>query len=154
MLHRSTQQTTLGIRPIEDVNVSLKSRDELPPVITALKHIYITPELNEKTFAVLEEKIIANKKKSGRPGMDLWRILVLAVIRHALDIPTCREDRLEHISNNDRMVRQILGVHVTDWGVPEEEFAYQTIVDNVSLIDETMLEEINRIVAEYGHRLL
>jgi hypothetical protein len=34
------------------------------------------------------------------------------------------------------------------------EFAYQTIVDNVSMIDEDLLKEINLLVVEHGHNLL
>lgn len=151
MRHRFTQQTILGIHPIEETKVPTKSRDELPPVIAALHYIFVTPELNEKIFTVLEKKILNPKKATGRRGMDLWQILVLAVVRHALGT---NWDRLEHISNHDRMVRQILGVHGVDWKVKEIEFAYQTIVDNVSLIDEETLAEINKIVALHGHPLL
>jgi hypothetical protein len=42
---------------ISDVKFPLKSRDELPPVLKALQYIFITPELNEKVFALLEDKI-------------------------------------------------------------------------------------------------
>ena len=34
------------------------------------------------------------------------------------------------------------------------EFAYQTIVDNVSQIDDEMLYKINDIVVAYGQKLL
>lgn len=151
MRHRFTQQISLGIHPIEETKVPTKSRDELPPVIAALHYIFITPELNEKVFTVLENKITKNKKATGRRGMDLWQIFVLAVVRHALGT---NWDRLEYIANQDRLVRQILGVYGIDWKLEEIEFAYQTIVDNVSLIDEDMLAEINQIVARHGHQLL
>jgi len=151
MRDRFQQQTTLGITPISEVKFPLRSRDELPPVLKALQYIFVTPALNEKVFALLEERILIGKKKTGRKGMDLWHILVLAVIRHTLDT---NWDRLEHIANYDVLLRKILGIHVEKFGIEETEFAYQTIVDNVSLIDDDLLGQINLLVAEHGHNLL
>jgi IS5 family transposase len=151
MRHRFQQQTTLGITPISEVKFPLRSRDELPPVLRGLQHIFITPQLNEKVFALLEKKIVEDKKKTGRRGMDLWHILVLAVVRHTLDT---NWDRLEDLANYHKLLRQILGVHVEKFGIEEIGFAYQTIVDNVSLIDDNLLGEINLIVVEHGHNLL
>ena len=151
MRDRFEQQTTLGITSIKDVKFPLRSRDELPPVLMALQHIFVTPDLNEKVFALLEKKVLKGKKKTGRKGMDLWHILVLAVIRHTLDT---NWDRLEHIANYDVLLRKILGVHVEKFGIEQTAFAYQTIVDNVSMIDEDLLHQINLLVVEYGHNLL
>ena len=55
MRQRFQQQTTLGITPIHEVKFPLHSRDELPPVLMALQHIFMTAELNEKVFALLEK---------------------------------------------------------------------------------------------------
>ena len=151
MRQRFEQQTTFGITPISEVKFPLRSRDELPAVLKALQHIFITPALNEKVFAILEKKILTGKKKTGRRGMDLWHILVLAVIRHTLDT---NWDRLEHIANYDVLLRKILGIHVEKFGIEETEFAYQTLVDNVSLIDEDLLHQVNLLVVEHGHNLL
>jgi IS5 family transposase len=151
MRQRFQQQTTLGITPISEVKFPLRSRDELPAVLMALQHIFVTPDVNEKVFSLLEKKVARDKKKTGRKGMDLWHILVLAVIRHTLDT---NWDRLEHNANYDILLRKILGVHVEKFGIEETEFAYQTIVDNVSLIDDDLLHQINLLVTEHGHSLL
>lgn len=151
MRQRFAQQTTLGITPISEVKFPLRSRDELPPVLKALQHIFITPELNEKVFALLETKVIAGKKKTGRKGMDLWHMLVLAVVRHTL---ATNWDRLEDLANYHRLLRQILGVHVEKFGIEETVFAYQTIVDNVLRIDDDLLQQMNLLVVEEGHNLL
>lgn len=151
MRQRFQQQTTLGITPISEVKFPLRSRDELPPVLMALQYIFITPSLNEKVFALLEEKVLKDKKKTGRKGMDLWHILVLAVIRHTLGT---NWDRLEHIANYDVLLRKILGVHVEKFDIEEIAFAYQTMVDNVSLIDDELLHQVNGLVVEHGHDLL
>src|SRR5215213_2458789 len=140
MRQRFEQQTTLGITPISEVKFPLRSRDELPPVLKALQHIFITPELNEKVFTLLEKKVCKDKKKTGRKGMDLWHILVLAVVRHTLDT---NWDRLEYLANYDVLLRKLLGVHVEKFGIEEMEFAYQTIADNVSLVDDELLRQMN-----------
>lgn len=154
MRQRFEQQTSLGILPINEVKFSarnLKSRDELMPVLLALQQLYVTPELNEAVFTLLEKKVCGDKKKTGRKGMDLWHILVLAVVRHTLGT---NWDRLEHIANNDILARKILGVYIDKFGIEEQEFCYQTIVDNVSLIDEALLIKINELVVKHGHDLL
>ena len=150
MRKRFEQQTTLGILPISEVKINTKSRDELPPVLVALQQIFVTEELSEKIFSLLEDKICNSKKKTGRPGMDLWHILVLAIVRHTLNT---NWDRIEYLSNNDKALRKIMGVHVEKFGIEEMEFAYQTIIDNVSHIDEEMLYKINDIVVAYGQKL-
>ena len=104
------QQMSLRTVAIADVKFPLKSRDELPPVLMALQYIFVTPELNEKVFALLEKKICSGKKKTGRKGMDLWHILVLAVVRHACNI---NWDTLECWSNYHELIGRVMGVHAT-----------------------------------------
>jgi hypothetical protein len=152
MRQRFEQQMNLRTVAISDVKFSLKSRDELPPVLMALQYIFVTPELNEKVFALLEKKICNGKKKTGRKGMDLWHILVLAVVRHACNT---NWDTLETWSNHHELVRRIMGVHATAFIEDEKiEFAYQSILDNVSLIDEALLHQLNLLVVDAGHKLV
>lgn len=151
MRQRFEQQLDFGILPISEIKIPVKSRDEMPPTVRALQHIFMTPELNEKIFSLLEESICKGKKKTGRKGMDLWHILVLAVVRHATDT---NWDRLQMMANYDMFVRQIMGVHSTRFGSAEVSFEYQNILDNVSLITEDLLYRINEIVVEAGQQLL
>lgn len=151
MRKRFEQQTSLGITPVSEVKFPLRSRDELPPVLKALQHIFVTAELNQQVFSILEERVSKGKKKTGRPGMDLWHILVLAVVRHTLDT---NWDRLEDMANYHTLLRQILGIHVERFETEGIEFSYQAIVDNVSFIDEELLQKINSLVVEHGQNLL
>ena len=137
--------------PIEDVFIPIKSRDELPPVLAGLQWIYKTPELNELVFTLLEEKVVGDKNDTGRPGMDLWHILVLGVARLALN---CDYDRLEHIANHDGLVRQIMGLPIFGIDPKKPMFHHKTISDNICHIDEALLADINALVVEYGHPVL
>lgn len=143
-------QTELGQTPIELVKLPTKSRDELPPILAGLQWIFRTPEINEEVFSLLEEKIVADKRHTGRPGMDLWHILVLGVVRLGLD---CDYDRIEHIANYDSLVRKIMGL--PEYGCQEQiEFHHKTISDNICHIDDELLEKINLIVAGKGLDIL
>jgi IS5 family transposase len=152
MRQRFEQQITLGTVAIADVNIPVNSRDELPAVLKALQYIFIMPDLNDKVFKLLEEKIVLGKKKTGRTGMDLWHVLVLAVVRHAT---ATNWDKLAHWSNFDELLRQVMGVHNTRFSEAERiTFKYQSIIDNVSLIDEKLLRDINQLVVDAGHKML
>lgn len=151
MRQRFEQQMTMGVAPISEVKIRLKSRDEMPPLLLALQTIFITPELNEKIFSVLEEKICKDKKATGRKGMDLWHILVLSVVRHACNT---NWDKLHRYANTDIEMRKIMGLHSTEFYDDFYEFEYQNILDNVSLLDAQTIDKIDAIVIEYGMILL
>ena len=148
MRKRFDTQIGLGQTPIEKVFIPAKSRDELPPVLAGLQWIFATPEINEEVFALLEAQLIGDKKSTGRPGMDLWHILVLGVVRLALD---CDYDRLEHTARYDRLVRQIMGL--ADFG-EKKQFHHKTLSDNVCHVDAELLEKSNAIVVRHGHKAL
>jgi len=140
-------QYSIGVKKIEDTQPSLKSRDAFPKLILALKELYINPKYNNKLFNILEDKIIKGKKATGRPGMNLWQIFVLAQTRLALNISY---DRLHHMSNYDKLFRQIMGIEA-EIGFEQIEIEYQTIIDNISLLDEATLKKINDLIVEMGH---
>ena len=139
---------SFGTIPIGDTKITTKKRSgPLPALCAALKEIFISPEWNEKVFEILESKITADKKRTGRPGMDLWQIFVLSQVRLCLNISY---DDLHHIANNDHLIRQIVGV---EKGLMQEryEFEYQNIVDNVGLLDDETVRELNQVIIEFGH---
>ncbi len=105
MRHYFQHEPDLQITPIEKIRLPLKSRDELPPILAGLQWVWMHPTLKAEIFTLLEAKILAGKKATGRPGMDLWQILVLGVARLGLDADW---DRMEHIANYDTLVRQML----------------------------------------------
>jgi len=147
MRKRFEVQYELGTLSIEEIEIPLKSRDELPPVLLAQQHIFTTPELNKKVFDILENRI--ELKKMGKPGLSLWEILVLGVVRLTLDT---NYNRLEHIANYDSLVRDMLGVK--SYGMTKrKKYSLTSLKENIRCIDEELIEEINEIVVKEGHRL-
>ena len=141
-------QYELGATPVEKIRLPLKSRDELPPVLRALQYIYSTPEVNSLVFALLEKKIMANVKKTGRNGMSLWEILVFSTVRLALD---ANFDRLEHMVNYDNLVRSFVGI--PSFGENLKQYSLQSLKDNVQLFDDQTFYEINQLVVGSGYSL-
>lgn len=150
MRHPFQTQPELQITPIEKIRLPLKSRDELPPILAGLQWIWMHPTLKAEIFGLLEGKILAGKKATGRTGMDLWQILVLGVVRLGLDADW---DRLEHVANYDLLVRQMLGLPATPWADESKRFGHQTLRDNVALLDDELLQQINARIAAAGREV-
>lgn len=141
-------QLALGAVPIEKVEIPTKTRDELPPTLAGLQWIFTTPEVNREVFEVLKSIHPGKKSSTGRPGMDLWQILVLGVVRLTLN---CNYDRLHHIANFDSLVRQLLGQPAFDQTL---KFSLTALKENLPLLTEEHLEKVNAIVARHGRQLL
>lgn len=150
MRHHFQHQPELQITPIEKIRLPLQSRDELPPILAGLQWIWTHPTLKTEILALLEAKILAGKKATGRTGMDLWQILVLGVVRLGLDADW---DRMEHMANYDTLVRQMLGLPATPWDDQAKRFGHQTLRDNVALLDDGLLGQINARIAAAGREV-
>ena len=139
-------QLELAGTSIEDIRFNMKSRDDIPAILIGLQHIYVNPQTRERLFSLLEEKFLPEVNlHTGRPGMDMWRVVVLGVLKQGLG---CDYDRLHHFANNDSLVRRMLG----HGGYADEyEYGLQTITDNVSLLSPELLKEISSIVVDSGH---
>jgi len=150
MRKRFEQQFVLGRLPIEETEIPTQKRSgALPALCSALKEIFTTSEWNEKIFGILEGRILEGKKKTGRPGMDLWQIFVLCQVRLCQNISY---DELHDLANHHTLIRQIMGVE-SGFGYPKYQFSYQNIIDNVSLLDDKTVRELNGIIVEFGHQV-
>jgi len=150
MRKRFEQQLSLGVVPIDEVEINTKTRHQVAPLLKALQYIFTTPELSSQVFALLEGHILKGRKKTGRPGMSLWEILVLGLVRHNLNIDY---DFLLDQANEHGSLRGILGVYRSDF-TRGHEYKYQTLVDNVSLLDEDIIRKVNTLVVEASHGLI
>ena len=147
MRKRFETQYSLGTLKIEDTKINVKSRDAFTKLIIALKYIYTDEKYNSQVLSLLDRSVLGNKQNTGRPGMNLWQIFVLAQTRLALNISY---DRLHHMVNHDALLGQIIGIQTT-WEYEKAEIEYQTIVDNVKLLDDETLKKINDIIVKMGH---
>ncbi len=147
MRNRFDPDYELGIKPIEETPVLAKCRDETPALVAALLEIYRTPRFNERIYSLLEEKIIKGKERTGRKGLNLWQIFVLAEFRLTLNLDY---DKLHYMANSDSTLRHLLGIE-TETGFERIEIGYQRILDNVRLLDDATLRAINEIIIEFGH---
>lgn len=145
-------QMELGETPISAIKFDVKSRDDIPKILRGLQYLHTTDSIREPIFRLLAEKVLPGvDKTNGRPGMTLWKILVMGVLR--LDL-NCDYDRLQELVNHHDIVRQMLGHG--DF-VDKYQYNLQTIKDNVQLLTPELLaeiNEINEIVVKAGHELL
>lgn len=150
MRKRFEQQLSLGVIPISEVVINTKSRHQLPPLLKALQHMFVTPELNKAVFDLLESRLMSGKQKTGRLGMSLWEILVLGLVRLNLDVDY---DFLHDQANEHETLRGILGVGRSDF-TRGHQYKYQTLIDNVQLLDEDLIRALNELVVKASHGLI
>lgn len=150
-------QMKLGELAIADIKLDPKCRDDIPQILRGLQHIYTTPELRGAVFAILAEvlpehqidgKIIKADPNNGRPGMTQWQILVLGVLRLGLNADY---DRIQELANEHKTLRQMLG-H-SGWA-DEKYYNLQTLKDNLRLFTPEILDRLNRVIVQAGHKVL
>ena len=142
-------QMSFGEIPIDKIKFDLKSRDEIPKVLIGLQKLYCNLEIRGKIFQALMDLIPKNvNPNNGRTGMDLWKILVLGVLRLNCNFD---HDKLHEIANNHGTLRLMLGHGLLN---NEYRYALQTLKDNISLFTPEILDKINQIVVGYGHKLI
>ncbi len=142
------QQKELGEVDISKIEIDIKSRDDIPRILLGLQYLYTNEDIREQLFKTLET-IIPPKidKNNGRPGMQLWQIFVLGMLRLNLNIDY---DRLQSLANEYRSLREMLGHGSWD----KTYYHCQTIKDNVKLFTPEILDEINKIVVNAGLALV
>jgi hypothetical protein len=142
-------QFKIGETPISEIQFDPRSRDDIPQLLKGLQYIYVTPSICREVFDILEQMIPTEvDKENGRPGMELWKILVLGTLRLNLD---WNYDRLAEMVTHHKQIRQMLG-----HGAFDERHVYklQTLKDNVSLLTPEILDRINQVVVRAGHKLV
>jgi hypothetical protein len=154
MRHVINPQLELGELDIGSIRLDPKSRDDIPSVLRGLQHIYTEPHLRNRVFSILSEMVPSRgpglgkaDSGNGRPGMAQWRILVLGVMRLALDADY---DRLHELANQHRTLRLMLGHG--EWDT--DEYKVQTLKDNLMLFTPDILDRINQEVVKAGHVLV
>ena len=142
-------QIKIGEIDISNIWIDPKCRDDIPQILRGLQHVYKDKETKEEIFKLLEQEIAPTKdKKNGRPGMTLWSIFVLGILRVNLNIDY---DRLHDLSNHHDTIREMLGhTNFKD----KYYYHWQTLKDNIELITPEFLDKVNQIVVKAGYRLI
>ena len=142
-------QLKIGQHDIGSIPIDLGCRDEIPQLLLGLQFIYRNREVRQEVFRILEgitpKEVDADK---GRPGMDLWKILVLGTLRLNC---SWDYDKLHNIANEHKTVREFLGHSIFEF---ERSYGLQTLKDNISLLTPELLDEINQVVVRAGHDLV
>jgi len=141
-------QLTFGEIDISKIEFDPKSRDDIPQLLKGLQYMYTDHSSRKKIFQILREKISPKvDKNNGRPGMDLWKILVMGVLRLNLNWDY---DRLHEMVNNHLKIREMLGQDFFNRNL----YHMQTLKDNIALLTPEILDEINQVVVDCGHKLV
>jgi IS5 family transposase len=142
-------QMQLGEVNISEIKFDPRSRDDIPQILKGLQFIYTNETIRKEVFKILEKNILPKiNKNNGRPGMELWKIFVMGVLRLDLNYDY---DQLHGQVNNHITIRQMLGHGIFDY---DSQYHLQTIKDNVSLLTPELLDEINQVIVKAGHILL
>ena len=80
-------QMSLGEVRIESIELNPKSRDDIPVLLRGLQHLYADDKTRARLFSLLAAEVVPGVDQTvGRPGMELWRILVMAILKQGLGI--------------------------------------------------------------------
>ena len=133
MRKRFEQQLAIGGLLIEETPIPIAKRNgALPALFASLKQIYCDSKWNKRVFDIIEAKMPSTNKNTGRPGLNLWQIFVLAQVRLCQNISY---DELHFMTNSNTLLRQLLGIE-TKSGFDRVNIGYQRIIDNVGLLND------------------
>ncbi len=142
------ERSWLGSVDIGSIELNVKSRDDIPAILIGLQAIWNDKAAREELFRLLDAHVLPDRRRdTGRPGMHLWRILVMGVLKQGLN---CDYDRLQELANEHGKIQAFLG-H-SDWFEPGF-YELQNIRDNVELLTPELLREVNRLVVSTGHKV-
>ena len=142
------EQSWLGSVDIGAIELDPKSRDDIPAILIGLQAIWNDEAAREELFRLLDAHILPDRRRdTGRPGMQLWRILVIGVLKQGLN---CDYDHLREMVNRHADVQAFLGHDA--WFDPCR-YEHQNIKDNVEHMTPELLREVNRLVVETGHKV-
>jgi len=141
-------QARLDCSTIGEVQLNLKCRDEIVPVLAGLRHIYSQPQLRDQILGLVAADVNKHSRSDrGREGLDYWHIIVLAAVRLGCDLDY---DKLQDLAEQHRAMRHIMGIG--DWQ-EHIDFNWRRIRDNICLLKPGTLEAISHCLLEEAYRL-
>jgi len=144
-----TQQLAINITPISEVAIPKEKRNHMANLMSALQYLYTHSKWSNQVESLLRNCFNNGKQSTGRSGMSLWEIFVLAQIRLCMNTSY---DELLDLANFHVLVRGILGVLPNDY-TQGHQYSRQNLYDNVSQIDDQTIKGINDILVAMGHEV-
>jgi len=135
-------QARLDCATIGEVELNLKCRDEIVPVLAGLRHIYGRGQLRDEILGLVAADVNKHSRNDrGREGLDYWHIVVLAAVRLGCDLDY---DKLQDLAEQHRAMRHIMGIG--DWQ-EKIDFNWRRIRDNICLLKPDTIEAISHCLA-------
>lgn len=142
------EQPRLDCPEVGRIELNLKCRDEIIPILRALQHVYQDKPLLRQLLTLVGKDVNGSSSgKLGREGLDYWSITVLAAVRLGCNFDY---DKLQDLAENHRHLRLMMGIG--DWE-DKVEFDWRRIRDNICLLRPETLTKINQVVVAAGHEL-
>ncbi len=139
-------QSEIGALSIEDIRLDPKSRDDIPALRLGLQWLYTDQTTRQALFDLLEKDVLPGVDlNNGRPGMALWGILVMGILKQGLNGDF---DRLHELVNKHSDIQAFLG-----HGAFQTPYKLQPVIDNVSLLSPEVLAKVSQWVVATGHRV-
>jgi IS5 family transposase len=139
------RQYRFGATTIAELQLNVNCRDEIVPLLVALKHVYMDSQLRNRLTKWIATDLNEGKRRdTGRPGLDDWQVLVLAAIRMNCDLDY---DKLQDLAENHRALRTMLDVDGWDQDV---SFDYRRLRNTLCRLQPETLKKINQEIVRYG----
>lgn len=149
MRHLQKPQLRLGQIPIQDIEINLDSRDDIPKILLALKHLHQDTERRDVLLKQIAQDFAADADlNNGAPGMDFWQVFVLGALRLGLG---CDYDRLADLANEHQTLRKMLGHGAFD---EVDTYGARTLGENLSRLRPQTLQFINWLIVGSAHQAL
>ena len=88
---------------IEEIEINLDSRHELPKILLGLQTLYCNEPLRQRLHQLLQDEVLpAVDLNNGRPAMGLWQALVLAIVKQGAGMDF---DQLQDTANCHEKLR-------------------------------------------------
>ena len=136
----------LDFVPIENVRLDVKSGDGIPAPLIGFQAIYKNEATRTELFRLLGGHIFPDRcGDTARPGMDLWAILAMGVLKWGL---RWDHDRRRELANEHGTIRRMLG-----HGVDGIRYELENIRDNVERMTPNLLRVVDRLIVETGYNV-
>lgn len=142
-------QQRLDCSTIENVQLNIECRDEIVPILVALRYIYSSPDLRDAILQLIAQDVNGESRRDiGREGLDDWQILVLAAVR--LGCSNLGYDKLQDLAEQHRALRHVMGIG--DWD-DKTSFNWRRVRNTLCRLSAETVANISQLIAIEGHEI-